>query len=85
MAPVPGLLVSKSSSAVTVVLIDMRFWKGKSPPTGDVGIGIGAEIVPRMDLCRDLARPRVDPDFPNRLGMVDQWIAGSLRKMAAGE
>jgi len=51
----------------------MRFWKGKSPSVGDVGIGIGAEIVPRMDLCRDLARPRVDPDFPNRLGMMNRY------------
>jgi hypothetical protein len=35
-----------------------------------LGIGIGAEMVPRIDLCRVLARPAVEPDFPNILGMA---------------
>jgi hypothetical protein len=35
-----------------------------------MGIGIGAEMVPRMDLCRVLARPAVEPDFPKMLGMA---------------
>lgn len=45
---------------------------GNSSSSGLVGIGIGAEMVPRIDLCRvlALARPAVEPDLPKILGMA---------------
>jgi hypothetical protein len=73
--PVPGSRIGKSSSSsgATDVFAEPGFRIGNSSSSGDFGIGIGAEMVPRIDLCRDLARPAppaVEPDFPNILGMV---------------
>jgi hypothetical protein len=66
----PGARIGKSSSAVVDVLEDPGFRIGNSSSSGLLGIGIGAEMVPRMDLCRVLARPAVEPDFPKMLGMA---------------
>jgi hypothetical protein len=53
---------------------------GNSSSSGVVGIGIGAEMVPRIDLCRvlALARPAVEPDLPKILGMAvgEGWKPG---------
>ena len=67
----PGVRIGNSSSAVTDALADPGFRIGNSSSSGLLGIGIGAEMVPRIDLCRVLARPAVEPDFPKILGMSD--------------
>lgn len=67
--PVPGFRIGNSSSAVDSFATP-GLLVGNSPPFGGLGIGIGAEIVPRIDLCRGLARPAVEPDFPNMLGIL---------------
>jgi hypothetical protein len=61
--------MGNSSSAVTDALADPGFRIGNSLSSGVIGIGIGAEMVPRIDLCRVLARAAVEPDFPKILGM----------------
>lgn len=67
----PGVRIGNSSSAVTDALADPGFRIGNSSSSGLLGIGIGAEMVPRIDFCRVLARPAVEPDFPKILGMSD--------------
>jgi hypothetical protein len=68
--PVPGLRIGNSSSVAIDALADPGFRIGNSSSSGVLGIGIGAEMVPRMDLFRGLARPAVEPDFPKMLGMA---------------
>lgn len=46
---------------------------GNSSSSGVEGMGMGADIVPRIDFCPGLARPAVGPGLPGlpkRLGMV---------------
>lgn len=76
--PVPGVRIGNSSSAVIDALADPGFRIGNSSSSGLLGIGIGAEIVPRIDLCRVLARPAVEPGFPKMLGMLMVRTGGRL-------
>lgn len=77
--PVPGLRIGNSSSAAADALADTGFRIGNSSASGVLGIGIGAEMVPRIDLWRDLARLAVEPDFPNMLGMLSA-VDGDRRR-----
>jgi hypothetical protein len=79
---VPGKRIGNSSSAAVDALADPGFRIGNSSSTGLVGIGIGAEMVPRMDLCRVLARPAVEPDFPKILGMA---VGAGWRSVKGGD
>lgn len=80
--PVPGLRIGNSSSAFIDALADPGFRNGNSSSSRVIGIGIGLEMVPRIDLRPALARPAVEPDFPNLLGML---IGADYRSAGCGE
>ena len=69
--PVPGFRIGNSSSGEVKAFADPGFRIGNSSSSMELGMGMGAEIVPRMDLGAGfgagLARP--EPDF-QRVGMV---------------
>lgn len=66
----PGERIGNSSSAARDALADPGFRTVNPSSMGAAGIGMGAEMVPRMDLCPDLERPTVEPDFPKMAGMT---------------
>jgi hypothetical protein len=51
-------------------VVGAAFRIGNSSSPNVLEIGIGPEMVPRIDLRPGLARPVVEPDFPKMLGMV---------------
>jgi hypothetical protein len=63
--PVPGFRIGNSSSGEVKAFAEPGFRMGNSSSSIALGIGMGAEMVPRMDfgagLRAGLARP--EPDF----------------------
>ena len=65
--PVPGFRMGNSSSTIVAAFIELGFLMGNSSSSGAPCIGIGADMVPRIDLRPGLARP--GPAF-HKLGIA---------------
>jgi hypothetical protein len=66
--PVPGLRIGNSSSFDVVAMPVPGTLIGNSSSSTALGIGIGPEMVPRMDLWPVFGRPAFEPLF--QIGMV---------------
>jgi hypothetical protein len=67
--PAPGCRTGNSSSGFVAAFAEPGFRIGNSSSSNPVGIGIGAEMVPRIDLLRPGLARLTAPDF-QRLGMA---------------
>lgn len=81
----PGLRIGNSSSSVVVAMPVPGFRIGNSSSSIRLGMGIGADILPRMDWWPDFGRPdfgrlALEPDFHRLTFMVK---LGALRDLLA--
>jgi hypothetical protein len=87
--PAPGCRIGNSSSRFAAAFAEPGFRIGNSSSSNPVGIGIGAEMVPRIDLLRPGLARLAAPDF-QRLGMAFELAycrkaTGDYGKVAKGK